>query len=277
MNSLSRLNPSPRLLALAAFLTAAFAAQGAAAQSIDDITLNVYKEVTCACCVGWIEHMDEHGYESTVHHPPDLNQVKLDLGLRPQFHSCHTAVTDSGLSVRRAYPREVHCHVPRRPAGKRHRAVGAGNAHRRAGNGNRRPVSPPTRSCSCTRTAQPRSTPKSTARPISNPKPISTTTPDLPPPSGGVNSAHQAAAAVHPPPHPGDAPADRGPHLKRSGGRSIGVNLASSPAGSGFGGPKPLLAARRTIAGTVTGGRSASLASTSAKRASPGALPCRCR
>ena len=96
MNSLSGFHPSPRLLALATFLTASFAAQGAAAQSIDDITLNVYKEVTCACCVGWIEHMDEHGYESTVHHPPDLNQVKLDLGLRPQFHSCHTAVTDSG-------------------------------------------------------------------------------------------------------------------------------------------------------------------------------------
>lgn len=68
----------------------------AGAQSIDDITLNVYKEVTCACCVGWIEHMEGHGYESTVFHPANMNRVKLDLGLRPQYHSCHTAVTASG-------------------------------------------------------------------------------------------------------------------------------------------------------------------------------------
>ena len=27
-------------------------------QSLDDIVLNVYKEVTCGCCVGWIQHMD---------------------------------------------------------------------------------------------------------------------------------------------------------------------------------------------------------------------------
>ena len=30
-------------------------------QSLDDIVLNVYKEVTCGCCVGWIQNMDERG------------------------------------------------------------------------------------------------------------------------------------------------------------------------------------------------------------------------
>ena len=39
------------------------------AQSIEDITLDVYKEPTCGCCVGWIKHMDARGYSSTVHHP----------------------------------------------------------------------------------------------------------------------------------------------------------------------------------------------------------------
>lgn len=85
-----------RLIAILAGLSLAALAPFALAQSLDDITLNVYKEVTCACCVGWIEHMEEHGYESTVIHPVNLNSVKLDLGLRPQFHSCHTAVTTSG-------------------------------------------------------------------------------------------------------------------------------------------------------------------------------------
>ncbi len=86
----------PKQLATVTALTVWLLAPPALTQSIDDITLNVYKEVTCACCVGWIEHMDEHGYQSTIIHPTDLNRVKLDLGLRPRFHSCHTAVTASG-------------------------------------------------------------------------------------------------------------------------------------------------------------------------------------
>ena len=69
----------------------------AGAQSIDDITLNVYKAETCGCCVGWIEHMDEHGYSSTIHHPNDLDGVKEELGLQPQWMSCHTAVTKEGF------------------------------------------------------------------------------------------------------------------------------------------------------------------------------------
>ncbi len=83
-------------LSLAAALAASLGAGAAAAQSIEDITLNVYKEITCGCCVGWIEHMDEHGYASAAQHPADITRVKLDLGIARQYHSCHTAVTDSG-------------------------------------------------------------------------------------------------------------------------------------------------------------------------------------
>lgn len=67
------------------------------AQSIDDVTLNVYKSETCGCCVGWIDHMTEHGYESQVHHPRNLNAVKAELGLKPEWVSCHTAVNSDGF------------------------------------------------------------------------------------------------------------------------------------------------------------------------------------
>jgi hypothetical protein len=67
------------------------------AQSIADVTLDVYKSETCGCCVGWIKHMDEHGYKSTVIHPRDLNGVKEDLGIKSQWQSCHTAVTKEGF------------------------------------------------------------------------------------------------------------------------------------------------------------------------------------
>ena len=66
---------------------------GASAQSLDDITLNVYKEETCGCCVGWIAHMDERGFASKVIHPKDLYAVKEELGVLRQWQSCHTAVS----------------------------------------------------------------------------------------------------------------------------------------------------------------------------------------
>lgn len=66
------------------------------AQSIDDITLNVYKEETCGCCVGWIAHMDERGFDSTVFHPTDIYAVKEELGVLPKWQSCHTAVSKDG-------------------------------------------------------------------------------------------------------------------------------------------------------------------------------------
>ena len=68
----------------------------AVAQSLEDVVLDVYKEVTCGCCVGWIEHMDERGYHSTIFHPDDIQAVKTELGIKPEYRSCHTAVTREG-------------------------------------------------------------------------------------------------------------------------------------------------------------------------------------
>ena len=74
-----------------------FGTAAVAAQSIDDIVLNVYKEVTCGCCNGWVEHMDERGYKSNIFHPANLNSVKAELGIKPEWQSCHTAVTKEGF------------------------------------------------------------------------------------------------------------------------------------------------------------------------------------
>lgn len=70
---------------------------GASAQSIDDIVLDVYKDVTCGCCVGWIEHMDQRGFASKISHPRDLYGVKDALGVKREWQSCHTAVTKEGF------------------------------------------------------------------------------------------------------------------------------------------------------------------------------------
>lgn len=58
--------------------------------------LNVYKSPTCGCCVDWIEHAEENGFETKTFHPQNLTQMKLDMGIQGRFHSCHTAVSESG-------------------------------------------------------------------------------------------------------------------------------------------------------------------------------------
>ena len=41
--------------------------------------------------------MDARGYSSTVHHPRNISLVKAELGLKPEWTSCHTAVTHEGF------------------------------------------------------------------------------------------------------------------------------------------------------------------------------------
>ena len=60
------------------------------------VELDVYKEPTCGCCVNWIEHMQLNDFVSTVHHPSNLNGLKLEHGIRPELQSCHTAITKDG-------------------------------------------------------------------------------------------------------------------------------------------------------------------------------------
>ncbi|WP_220183874.1 DUF411 domain-containing protein [Marinobacterium marinum] len=58
--------------------------------------LNVYKSPTCGCCIDWAEHAEENGFGIKNFHPQNLTQMKLDLGIQGRFHSCHTAVSESG-------------------------------------------------------------------------------------------------------------------------------------------------------------------------------------
>ena len=88
-----KISPIRKLIAA---LALGLFSQWGSAQSLDDVVLNVYKEVTCGCCNGWIEHMDARGYHSNIFHPDDLQTVKTELGIAPQWRSCHTAVTEAG-------------------------------------------------------------------------------------------------------------------------------------------------------------------------------------
>jgi hypothetical protein len=68
-------------------------AQGSATTPLD-----VYKDPSCGCCANWIDQMTERNFQSTIHHPRNLNAVKLEHGFVPQLQSCHTAVTAEGYA-----------------------------------------------------------------------------------------------------------------------------------------------------------------------------------
>ena len=52
----------------------------------------VYKSPTCGCCGEWVEHLEKAGFHSLVKHPEDLNVIKNQFNIEPQYQSCHTAV-----------------------------------------------------------------------------------------------------------------------------------------------------------------------------------------
>ncbi len=54
--------------------------------------LTVYKSPTCACCDGWVSHMRQAGFITTVHLTDDLRAVRLARGLPDAVASCHTGV-----------------------------------------------------------------------------------------------------------------------------------------------------------------------------------------
>lgn len=62
------------------------------AQRIQVVT--VYKTATCGCCKDWVKHLEANGFRVDSHDVVDLDRIKSNLGVRPQYASCHTAIAD---------------------------------------------------------------------------------------------------------------------------------------------------------------------------------------
>lgn len=56
--------------------------------------LVVYKTPWCGCCTGWVERMEEAGFEAEVHHRDDLAPIRADAGVPDVLMGCHTALID---------------------------------------------------------------------------------------------------------------------------------------------------------------------------------------
>jgi len=73
----------------------------------DEGVITVYKTPTCECCVDWVSHLREEGFEveSVVTEQREINQVRRSHGITPELVSCHTAVVD-GYAVEGHVPAE---------------------------------------------------------------------------------------------------------------------------------------------------------------------------
>ena len=58
--------------------------------------IDVYKTPTCGCCVEWIKHIEDSDFNTTVFHPENINELKRQKGIKPQYQSCHTGISKDG-------------------------------------------------------------------------------------------------------------------------------------------------------------------------------------
>ena len=62
------------------------------AKAAEQPPLTVWKDPSCGCCGGWIDHMRRNGFQVTVIETADVQPVKTRQQVPAQLASCHTAV-----------------------------------------------------------------------------------------------------------------------------------------------------------------------------------------
>lgn len=65
------------------------AASAATANGLPPVV--VHKSPACGCCMHWVEHLRESGFEVEVRDVDNLEPVKTRVGIPPGKGSCHTA------------------------------------------------------------------------------------------------------------------------------------------------------------------------------------------
>ncbi|WP_093165334.1 DUF411 domain-containing protein [Variovorax sp. YR216] len=54
--------------------------------------VHVYKNPTCGCCTGWVEHLKSAGFSVEVTETDETSAVRQRLGVPDRLGSCHTGI-----------------------------------------------------------------------------------------------------------------------------------------------------------------------------------------
>lgn len=55
-------------------------------------SLTTYRTPGCDCCLGWVRHMEQAGFEVRVVEQPRLDAVQRSAGVPPELAGCHVAM-----------------------------------------------------------------------------------------------------------------------------------------------------------------------------------------
>ena len=80
-----------KLIAFLLIGLASFSACAEKPSARDEAVLTVYKSPTCGCCLKWVEHMRDAGFEVAVNDVENVHPIKMRVGVPPGKGSCHTA------------------------------------------------------------------------------------------------------------------------------------------------------------------------------------------
>jgi hypothetical protein len=67
----------------------------------------VFKSPTCGCCSQWIDHVEDNGFHTEAKDVSNLDLIKQEKKIAPQYQSCHTAVHQSGAVFEGHVPAEA--------------------------------------------------------------------------------------------------------------------------------------------------------------------------
>lgn len=70
------------------------------------VEVELHKAVGCGCCEGWQAYVEDRGAVVDASSDPDVQALKVALGLPEEAWSCHTAIVD-GYAVEGHVPAEA--------------------------------------------------------------------------------------------------------------------------------------------------------------------------
>ncbi|GAA8851852.1 hypothetical protein DUHN55_39010 [Helicobacter pylori] len=92
----------------------------------EQVTMTVYKDPSCGCCGGWVEHAEEHDFAVTTEVTDDLDAVWSRHDIPAALQSCHLARTSRGdLFVGHVPARHMREYIANPPKGARGLSVPA--------------------------------------------------------------------------------------------------------------------------------------------------------
>jgi hypothetical protein len=95
-----------RTLIIAAASVLVLSAVSSGQQKPKPVPMSVYKSPSCGCCALWVDYMRKNGFDAKVQDVENIGALKLKLGVREEFSSCHTTEV-GGYIVEGHVPVEV--------------------------------------------------------------------------------------------------------------------------------------------------------------------------